>query len=848
MSKPKNIQWTPAQQQAIETVGRGVLVTASAGTGKTAVLSHRAVQRIADAEAGVRADAMLVLTFTDAAAEEMRSRIAETLYQRYMDTRDRRLRQQLLLLDRAYISTIHSFCKRILTEFFYLIDLDPAFGILDADEQRLLKAELLADTLEDAWADDAMTKDLESLFAGRRVQPGTGSFVDLIIPLTEFLDSVVSREAFYKHAAAAGETGTEAYQALEQAQKAILLKKLGRCRQRLDHALELDAQFCQGRYATKYVQEQILPVVTGCAELLQKNKLAPCIDILSDLKFDSLRKKRDTELTKNQQSFIREPIDRVKKELKGLLDFTLLCPNYRERLAPQAAMQTKVLLDLMQRFDRLYAAAKQRRNVLDFADLEHHALGLLKSHSETADKLKERFEYIFVDEYQDINAVQQQILEQVSRDDNVFVVGDVKQSIYGFRQSKPDIFLSQLADAGDGAGPSTQSARVDLQDNFRCRGEVVDFVNALFGRTMTRAVAQMDYDKRAELVSGFEYPAFEAKGGPAQPVELVLLGEQGSNDLDSDNFGDDSADPAQSVSAAQRQAAWVAQRIQKIAGVQTGTPEFQVYDKKTDAFRDVQYRDIVVLMRSLSHKAQDYTEMLRLAGIPVNSQSACGYFEATEVSDCLCLLKVLDNPDRDIELAGLLRSPVFGVTDTELAKIRLHAGKKIAFYKATKKYAADKNETVLGKKLNDISSQINAWRQQVRVGSLADFLDRVFREKGMLSFYAALPNGSFYAALPNGAQRRANLLKLHDHAIRFEHFRTTEPGTALPRFVEFLEKLDEAQQDWAPAEPDSASQNAVRIMSIHKSKGLEFPVVFVAELNTPFNMRDASGACLIDEQ
>ena len=839
MSKSKNIQWTPAQQQAIETVGRGVLVTASAGTGKTAVLSHRAVQRIADADGPVRADAMLVLTFTDAAAEEMRSRIADTLYQRYLDTHDRRLRQQLLLLDRAYISTIHSFCKRILTEFFYLIDLDPAFGILDADEQRLLKTELLEDTLESAWADEAMINDLESLFAGRRVQPGTGSFVDLIIPLTEFLDSVVSRDAFYEHAAAAEETGTEPYQVLEQAQKAILLQKLTRCRQRLDHALKLDAQFCQGRYATTYIQEQIFPVVTGCTELLHKDNWKICIDILSDLKFGSLRKKKDTELTDNEQSSIKEPIDRVKKELKGLLDFALLCPNYRERLAPQAAMQTKVLLDLMHRFDALYAAAKQRRNVLDFADLEHHALRLLQTHPETADKLKERFEYIFVDEYQDINAVQQQILEQVSRPDNVFVVGDVKQSIYGFRQSKPDIFLSQLADAGDGSGPPDVSARVDLQDNFRCRSEIVDFVNALFARTMTYAVAQMDYDKRAELVSGFDYPAFEAKDGPAQPVELVLLGEQGSDDPDSDNPDADSANPAQSVSAPQRQAAWVAQRIQKIVGAQTGVAEFQVYDKKTDAFRDVQYRDIVVLMRSLSHKAQDYTEMLRLAGVPVNSQSACGYFEATEVSDCLCLLKVLDNPDRDIELAGLLRSPVFAVTDTELAKIRLHAGKKTSFYRAAKKYANDGNESILGEKLNTILSQINAWRQQVRAGSLADFLDRVFREKGLLSFYAALPNG---------AQRRANLLKLHDHAIRFEHFRTTEPGTALPRFVEFLEKLDEAQQDWAPAEPDSAGQNAVRIMSIHKSKGLEFPVVFVAELNTPFNMRDASGACLIDEQ
>lgn len=841
MSKPKNIKWTPTQHQAIETVGRNVLVTASAGTGKTAVLSHRAVQRITDTEAGVRADAILVLTFTDAAAEEMRGRIADTLYQRYLESREPRLRQQLLLLDRAYISTIHAFCKRILSEFFYLIDLDPAFGILDSDEQRLLKAELLDDMLEDAWADEALAKNLESLFAGRRVQPGTGSFVDVIIPLTEFLDSVVSREAFYSRAAAAEKPDSEQYQVFLQTQKTILLNTLTRCRQQLDHAITLDGRFCQNQYATKYIQEHVLPVITGCSELLQKDKLETCIAILSDLKFGSLRKKKGTELTDDQQSLIKEPIDRVKKKLKELAGFALLCPNYRQRLAPQAALQTKILLELMQRFDALYATAKQRRNVLDFADLEHHALRLLQTHTETADKLKERFEYIFVDEYQDINAVQQHILEQVSRPDNVFVVGDIKQSIYGFRQSKPEIFLSQLEDAGDGSGPASQSVRVDLQDNFRCRGEIIDFVNALFRRTMSCEVAQMDYDKRAELVSEFHYPAFEPTDGPAQPVELVLLGEQESNDdpTDDGNPNDDSTDPARSVSATQRQAAWIADRIQKIVGAETGVAEFQIYDKKADTFRDIEYRDIVVLMRSLSHKAQDYTEMLRLAGVPVNSQSACGYFEATEVSDCLCLLKVLDNPDRDIELAGLLRSPVFAVTDTELAKIRLHAEKHNSFLRAVKKYANNGTETALAKKLNTILLQISAWRQQIRAGSLADFLDRVFREKGMLSFYAALPNG---------AQRRANLLKLHDHAIRFEHFRTTEPGSALPRFVEFLEKLDETQQDWAPAEPDSGGQNAVRIMSIHKSKGLEFPVVFVTELNTPFNMRDASGACLIDEQ
>jgi ATP-dependent helicase/nuclease subunit A len=740
------------------------LVTASAGTGKTAVLSHRAVERIACDTDAVRADAMLVLTFTDAAAEEMRSRIAETLYQRYLDTRDPRLRQQLLLLDRAYISTIHAFCKRILTEFFYLIDLDPAFGILDADEQRLLKTELLEDTLEDAWADESLAKDLESLFAGRRVQPGTGSFVDLIIPLTEFLDSIVNRADFYDRAAALNDHQDAAYTELKNAQKKMLLRKLDHCQKRLKYVLSLDAQHCSGDYVTDYIEQNYLPAIETARTLLEKDRFDLCAVLVADLDIPRMPAFKKKLWDEDIKDTIKQPIDKVKETLKGLRDFALLCPKYEQRLAPQVVLQTTTLLKLMQRFDALYAAAKQRRNVLDFADLEHHALELLQTQPETAEKLKERFEYIFVDEYQDINAVQQRILEQVSRPDNVFVVGDVKQSIYGFRQSKPDIFLSQLENAGDGSGPPELPMRVDLQDNFRCRSEIIDFVNVLFARTMTRAVAQMDYDKRAELVSGFDYPAFEAKDAPAQPIELVLLNEQSHDDPDTS--GDNSDDPAQSVSATQRQAAWVAERIQKIVGSQTRSPEIQVYDKKTDAFRDVEYRDIVVLMRSLSHKAQDYTEMLRLAGVPVNSQSACGYFEATEVSDCLTLLKVLDNPDRDIELAGLLRSPVFSITDTELAKIRLHTKEKISFYKAVRKYAADGSEMALREKLNTILSQINAWRQQVRAGSLADFLDRVFREKGLLSFYAA---GA------NGAQRRANLLKLHDHAIRFEHFRTTEP-------------------------------------------------------------------------
>jgi ATP-dependent helicase/nuclease subunit A len=836
--KKQTIRWTAAQTQAIGTVGRDVLVTASAGTGKTAVLSQRAVERICDANDGAQADSLLVLTFTDAAAEEMRSRIGEMLRKKFTAQRDEALRRQLLLLDRSFISTIHAFCKRILTEFFYLIDLDPTFGILDADEQRLLKAEVLDKTLQGAWEDQTLAPGLETLFEGRNIQPGRGSFVDRIIPLSEFLDSVVSRDAFYTRAAAVNDMQADAYAELKNIQKQILLEKLAACRERLHYAMELDATHCGGRYATDHIRDEMLPLILSCTEFLEQDRFVDCAELLSDLKFAPLRKKKDVELNPDQQAQIKTPIDDVKGELKTLTDFAVLCSDYEAVLAPQVSLQTNTMLGLLARFDANYTSAKQARNMLDFADLEHLMLRLLESKPEIAEDLKTRFDYIFVDEYQDINAVQQRIIEHVSRDNNVFVVGDIKQSIYGFRQSKPQIFLNRLKQAADITEPGNEPGRVDLQENFRCRSEIIHFANALFGRIMTADAADMDYDERAELKTAFDCPPFKAITGAGHPVELYLLDEDSTEDEARDEEKEDSG-RTESITAPQRQAAFIARRIQQIVGADSGRSEFQIYDKKTGSFRDVQYRDIVILMRSLSHKAQDYVEMLRLAGVPVSSQSACGYFEATEISDCLCLLKVLDNADRDIELAALLRSPVFGLTDSALAAIRLNADKHTSFYQAVLTYADNGPDEALRAALNMVLAELNQWRRQVRQGSLADTLDTIFRTKRLLSFYSALPNG---------AQRRANLLKLHDHAIQFEHFRTTEPGQALGRFVEFLEKLAETEQDWAPAEPDSSTENAVRIMSVHKSKGLEFPVVFVAELNTPFNRRSQSGACLIDDQ
>jgi ATP-dependent helicase/nuclease subunit A len=872
MSQDKQaIKWTVSQRAAIETVGRPVLVAASAGTGKTAALSGRVVDRIADPNDPAQADSILVLTFTDAAAEEMRSRIAETLYQRSRQTRDVRLNRQLLLLDRANISTIHAFCKRVLTEFFYLAELDPAFGILDADEQRLLKAEVLDETLEDAWADEALAQGLTILFGGRRVQPGTNSFVDRIIPLSAFLDSVAGREDFYARAQAVSELGTRAYDELQESQKAILLREADTCAARLTYAMTLDGQWCGGDYISKYVREVVLPEVEQCRVLIEKGRYDLCAAHLASLDLGRMPAFKKKQWPEECKDLIAGPIKKVKESLKAMREFALLSDGYAQRVGAQAGLQTKVLLKLLGRFDRGYAQAKRRRNVLDFADLEHRTLKLLKTRTEAAESLRRRFNYILVDEYQDINAVQQGILECLRRDDNLFVVGDVKQSIYGFRQSKPEIFLRQLGTAVEVSKPTMQACRIDLRENFRCRSEIIDFVNALFSRIMTEGTADMNYDARAALVSGFQYPAFAASEGPSEPVEIVLLDEDEldeERDETQDEGGSESEEEnteSVCVSASQRQAAWIAQRIQKLVGAQTQKAELEIFDKKTGGTRPVEYRDIVILMRSLSHKARDYVEILRLSGVPVSSQSACGYFEAAEISDCLCLLKVLDNPDRDIELAGLLRSPVFSVTDGELAQVRRFAESKqenskseflnfkqiqnpkseglkrrrVSFYEAVRLYVQSGPEDSLRRRMTEVLAKLSDWRGRARNGSLADLLDTIFREHDLLSFYAALPNG---------AQRRANLLKLHDHAIQFEHFRTTDPGAALGRFVEFLEKLSDEGQDWSPAEADCAGENAVRIMSVHKSKGLEFAVVFAAELNTKFNMRDASGECLISEE
>ncbi|HIJ70910.1 MAG TPA: UvrD-helicase domain-containing protein [Planctomycetes bacterium] len=865
------IKWTSQQKLAINSAGKEVLVTASAGTGKTAVLAERCANILADTTEATDISQILVLTFTNAAADEMQARIAENLRDRFQKNRNSFLRRQLLTLDAAHISTIHKFCRRIITDNFHLLGLDPTFGVIEQDEQGLLKSEILEEIIEQAWEDNSLAPGLSKLLQGRNIRTGTSGFLDAVIACSRFLDSIAGRNKWYERAAALADAAGSETSELAQKQKQMIISKLKQCKSQLEYSKLLDQKITHTGHWTDQIKTDFLEPVSNCIEYLQKDNLDRCADTIRNFvkpKFANKPKDMPPEIAE----LIKAPAKEAIETLKKIADLAFLNPDYEKTLARAASLQTRTMIELVKRFDRRYAEAKAKLNCLDFADLEHKMLKLLAQSDSTSAALRKRFKFIFVDEYQDINPVQQAILEKISRPDNVFVVGDIKQSIYAFRQAQPQIFLNRLRQATEKvtplnteaeprkrpntepesvntAGPNKKASpesaplRVDLSGNFRSRKAVLDFANTVFGRIMTAPAFLVDYDEKTFLEAEFEYEPPEETIASKKPlVQMYILNEEpaGQNE---NNHDEDQATPGMNfISSTQRQAAFIAGKISEMVGKGTGRPEFKIYDKQTSEYRDVQYRDIVILMRSPAHRANQYVEMFQLAGIPVTSAGQAGYFAATEISDCLSLLKVLDNPQQDIELAAVLRSAFFKLTDIELAMLRKHGDSdtsrlRLSFYDCARKYSQNGPDLPVRRKLAEILEQIESWRLLARRQPLADFLWHIYRQTGFLSFVRTLPKGP---------QRKANLLKLHERAVQFENFTAAAQPTSLGRFVEFIEKLLEQGADWSPAEPDSLTENAVRIMSIHKSKGLEFPVVFVAELNCPFNKTDSYGDCLID--
>ena len=650
------MNWTKGQKQAIESRSGDITVAASAGTGKTTVLSQRAVRMISDSDLCPDVSGILVLTFTDAAAGEMNIRIAQCLRDAAYQTKDAHLRRQLLMLDSADISTIHSFCRRVIGQHFHQLGLDPAFRVMDEDESKLIKAEILEQVVEEAWQDSSVAQGMQQLLEGRAVASPERNFLNCVIEISDFLDTVVSRQSWFERAAVFNDAIISASSEAVKNQKQIILDKLKTFREQFEWSLKLDEKITDGHWK-KQIEGQCLLVIDSAVEFLKNDDLKIFIEFLNS--FDGFRwEDKPRGLDSEIREFVLSPAIKAIKGFKELGELAILNPDYERLVAGACSLQTKVLIELVKRFDRAYRARKQELGCVDFADLEQYMLTLLSENgdvdggkaSEAAIELQKKYKYIFVDEYQDINPVQQRIIDLLAGFAKVFVVGDVKQSIYGWRGADCSLFVQRLGKAEIDKSKS----RVDLNENFRSRPGILNFVNEVFSRIMTSSVAAVDYDENAALKP---FNALSAGGENKPDVELVIVDEDPAEEKQTDDDEEKSETGIISLEAINRRALAVAERIKQLVEIE----KFQVYDKKSDSYRPCRWSDIVILTRAFAERANNYVQILRCANIPVVSDSSAGYFATTEINDMLSLLAVLDNPRQDIALASVLRSPIFGL-------------------------------------------------------------------------------------------------------------------------------------------------------------------------------------------
>lgn len=896
--KPAGSHWTDEQWRAITERGSHVLVAAAAGSGKTAVLVERILRIITDERKPVDVDRLLVATFTKAAADEMRQRMRQALEAKLAEgDASSHLRRQLALIHRASFTTLHSFCMDVITRYYARIPLDPGFRVANGTEAELIRQdalETLFETLYEESPADSPFWGLVERYGGRR---GDEGLYALVLQLYDYSRSHPFPDVWLRESAAAfgtfdGEGDhplvrqllSDAAFALEGA-LAELAEALDGCRRPGGPAVY--AETIEAEAAA--VRRMLDMARRGAWEELRGMLLAGTFGRLKAAKGEAL----DRDLLER----VKAQRNRAKKRLADLAGglFSRPLADFAEEMR-QAAPFMNELAELVIRFDRTYGQMKRAKRLLDFSDLEHFALRVLCAGTDADGRLmpteaaleyREHYEEILIDEFQDTNRVQEAILSLISRPQpgNRFMVGDVKQSIYRFRLAEPGIFLAkskayrgngQAGGAESGAKAGTEAGiAIDLSRNFRSRREVVDAVNYVFGQVMDEQAAEIEYDRQAELVYGAGYP--DAPEGPeAMAAELFLIHrneEEAAASGVSANAEEIAGglDELYEMETAELEARFAAARIRELTGME-GIPALKVWDRSLGAHRDAEFRDIVILLRATSAWAPVFVEQLGLLGVPAHAELSGGYFDAMEVDMMLSLLKVIDNPLQDIPLAGVLRSPLVGLSAEQLAQIRL-ADPKGTYYEAMLAFVGqlpdggngtgqsgepddarggacgesdggERDDS--GEFPDDMREQtrqtvaafldrLREWRREAARDALSDLIWRIYRETG---FY------DYMGGLPGGTVRQANLRALYDRARQFEA--TSLRG--LFRFLRFIERMREAGGDLGAAGTSGEQDNVVRIMSIHKSKGLEFPVVIVAGMAKTFNERDLHGEFLLHRE
>lgn len=782
--------WTKEQLAAMQKNSGNLLVAAGAGSGKTAVLIERVLGIITDEVAPVDVDNLLIVTFTNAAAAEMRSRLVAALRQKLdADPQNSLILRQIVLMQRAHIMTIHSFCLELLKEHGYLLGLDAKSHIGSEGELALLKERTMDDVFEAAYADDA--SGLKLLLAHYSRALGDDSLRALVLNLLDFAQSMPDVEGWLSSVAAV----------YQQRNPSLWLDYFVACLQ--NDLAELAAQA-----ATLAAMSQAVPqyqptieaeaaAITALAQSVDTLELPDLLAALDALKFDRLPSvPRKSDVDPAEKDRVKAARDRLKKAVAQLRQdaHPVLSGAYLAELDELAPL-AQALVNLTLNFYRAWQAAKRRARLWEFSDLEHYALQLLQNPDfAVAADLRARFYEVLVDEYQDVNRVQEALLAAVSREDNRFIVGDIKQSIYRFRLAEPSLFMEKFAAYGVGQG----GTRIDLNRNFRSQPWVLAGVNFIFSRLMRGGSTEIVYDEAARL-----YPGRDDM--PCEPCELLIIDKAAVQDsfsadidpADDDTDSDTDADTADLLSDMhtwEMEGRVLAGRIlaEKAAGRSFG--------------------DMVILLRAVKTAAPIITRELAAQGIPCVTDSQEDFISLPEVQTVLNLLAVLDNPRQDIPLAALLHSPLVGLPLADLADLRL-PGQKISLYDGLRQtHRPDLLQFLLN---------LDDWRQKSRELGVADLLDYIYNA-------TALPD--LMAALPGGAQRRRNL----DDILRLAAEYDESGGLGLARFIRFLQAAGRRQASSA----DQTAPDAVRLMTIHKSKGLQFPVVFVAGLGSKLNEDD----------
>lgn len=868
------MKFTPEQQRVIELHNSNILVSAAAGSGKTAVLVERIIRMICDGEHPADIDRLLIVTFTNAAAAEMRERIAAGIAARLeADPGNEHIQKQSALLHNAQITTIDSFSLFLIRNHFNEIGLDPDFRVADEGEIKLLQQEVLAQLLEDAYAGQFVPEAPEQFHACvEYFCPGGRESVleQHILNLSRYAGSFPWPEEWLeerKNDYAAGDMEALVHSDYGQYLTERVNRTVEGCLEKLREVKRLcelpDGPYMYGELTEAEIEQ--LERLTSCKDLEEQAAKIPAVT------FARLPSKKDDSVDPAKRELAKAIRNSVKDTLSDLSESYFKTPLELAVEQGKACREPlRILLDLVLEFDRRLLAAKQERHLIDFSDMEHYALQILlkrekveetggtgTDHAETkyrivpsdvAMEYRQYFQEILIDEYQDSNLVQEYLLSAISGEEegryNRFMVGDVKQSIYKFRLARPELFLEKY----DTYQETGDLCRIDLAKNFRSRIQVVDAVNGVFSRIMSREIGGIAYDDKAALYPGAVYPAQE---DPAYGSELLLIRKPEKGEREESGIGEQHAEGAGVLvdydNVRQLEALAIAARIKQLKG------SLQVMEKSTGELRPVRYSDMVILLRTTSGWDEEFKKILEQQGIPVYITSKTGYFGALEVQELLQFLRVLDNPRQDIPLFGVMQSVFGGFTQEEIAQIRSggegHSRKRMTLYEALKEVAQSGRtveegeeisagesageEAELSQKADTFLQRIGHYRDLTPFTSIRDLLQRILDDYDYLNYVTALPAGS---------KRRANVEMLLTKASAFE--KTSYFG--LFHFIRYMEQLEKYDVDYGEADTLDENADVVRIMSIHKSKGLEFPVVFVSGLSKRFNMQDANQSLIVD--